>query len=73
MHMPLLILALSALLGAGVIATTLVALWNTRDSARPATVRDSFATELVWAAIPCLMLLAAAIPAVVAIASAENQ
>jgi heme/copper-type cytochrome/quinol oxidase subunit 2 len=66
--MRLLILVLCVLLVAGVVATTVVALWSTRESAaRRAGFRQSPAAEFVWTAIPCLTLLAAAIPFVLAI------
>lgn len=73
--MQLLILALCALLVTGVAATTVVALWSTRGSAaaRRAASRQSLAVELVWTAIPCLMLLAAVIPAVLAVVAKHSQ
>ena len=50
-----------------------VAIWSTRGgTGRPLAFRQSLATELVWTAIPCLMTLAAAIPAVIAIVSART-
>jgi heme/copper-type cytochrome/quinol oxidase subunit 2 len=61
------------LLAAGVFAAMFVSIWSTRRAPAASTaLRQSFATELVWAAIPCLMMLAAAIPAVIAIASADT-
>lgn len=71
--MQLLIFALCALVVAGVFATMFVALWSTRGgAARSAAFRRSPAAEFVWTAIPGLMLLAAAIPAVIAIVSARH-
>jgi heme/copper-type cytochrome/quinol oxidase subunit 2 len=69
--MRLLILEICALVTGGVFATMLVAIWSTRGTTTnsPADFKQSFATELVWAAIPCLMMVAAAIPALVAMAS----
>jgi heme/copper-type cytochrome/quinol oxidase subunit 2 len=62
-----------ALVAAGVFAAMFVSIWSTRRApAAPTAFRQSFATELVWAAIPCLMILAAAIPAVIAIVSAHT-
>jgi heme/copper-type cytochrome/quinol oxidase subunit 2 len=70
--MRLFILEMCALVSAGVFAAMFFAIWRTRR-ARPARTafRQRFATELVWAAIPCLMMLAAAIPAAIAIVSAD--
>jgi len=71
--MRLFALEICALVAAGVFAAMFLAIWSTRR-ARPArtSFRQRFATELVWAAIPSLMMLAAAIPAVIAIASAHS-
>lgn len=71
--MQLLILALCALLVTGVAATTVVALWSTRESAARRASRQSLGVELVWTAIPCLMLLAAVIPAVLAIVATPSR
>jgi protoheme IX farnesyltransferase len=72
--MRLVILGLCALVAAGVFAAMFLAIWSTRRArAVPTAFRQSFATELVWAAIPCLMILAAAIPAVIAIVSAHTR
>jgi protoheme IX farnesyltransferase len=72
--MRLVILGLCALVAAGVFAAMFLAIWSTRRArAAPTAFRQSFATELVWAAIPCLMILAAAIPAVIAIVSAHTR
>lgn len=66
--MRLLILILCALVAAGIFATMFLAIWSSHATASPApTLRQSLASELVWAAIPCLMIVAAAIPAVIAI------
>jgi heme/copper-type cytochrome/quinol oxidase subunit 2 len=71
--MRLVILGMCALVAAGVFAAMFLAIWSTRRApAAPTAFRQSFATELVWAAIPCLMMLAAAIPAVIAIVSAHT-
>jgi heme/copper-type cytochrome/quinol oxidase subunit 2 len=64
------ILTLCILVAAGVFVTMFLAIWSTRrDASRPASFHQSLAAEFVWAAIPCLMLLAAAIPAILAITS----
>ena len=71
--MRVVILVMCGLVAAGVFATMFVAIWSTRGgTGRPLAFRQSLATELVWAAIPCLMTLAAAIPAVIAIVSART-
>jgi len=66
--MRLAILTMCILVAAGVFATMLLAIWSTRrDGLRPPSFRQTLAAEIVWTAIPCLMILAAAIPAVTAI------
>jgi heme/copper-type cytochrome/quinol oxidase subunit 2 len=71
--MRLVILGMCALVTAGVFAAMFVSIWSTRRARTASTAfGQSFATELVWAAIPCLMILAAAVPAVIAIASAHT-
>ena len=72
--MRLVVMGMCALVAAGVFAAMFVSIWSTRRAPAASTVlRQSFATELVWTAIPCLMMLAAAIPAVIAIASAHTN
>jgi cytochrome c oxidase subunit 2 len=62
--MRILILEFCAVLVAGVFAAMFVAIWGTRRSAgRLEHFRQSATVEVVWAAIPCLMLIAAALPA----------
>ena len=69
--MRLVMLGMCALLAAGVFSAMFLSIWSTRRApAADATLRQHFAAELVWAAIPWLMMLAAAIPAVIAIVSA---
>ena len=64
-------LGMCALVAAGVFAAMFLSIWSARrDPAAQITSGQGFAAELVWAAIPCLMVLAAAIPAVIAIVSA---
>jgi heme/copper-type cytochrome/quinol oxidase subunit 2 len=71
--MRLVILGVCALVAAGVFAAMFLAIWRTRRApAAPTAFRQSFATELVWAVIPCLMVLAAAAPAVIVIVSAHT-
>ena len=67
------ILGMCALLAAGVFTAMFLSIWSTRRAPAALTAfRQSLATDLVWALIPCLMMLAAAIPAVTAIVSAHN-
>ena len=68
--MRLVILGMYSVFAAGIVAALFLAIWSTRRGAErvPAFGRN-FACELVWAAIPCLMILAAATTAVMAIAS----
>jgi heme/copper-type cytochrome/quinol oxidase subunit 2 len=64
-------LGMCALLAAGVFSAMFLSIWSTRRApAADDILRQRLAAELVWAAIPCLMMLAAAIPAVIAIVSA---
>jgi heme/copper-type cytochrome/quinol oxidase subunit 2 len=68
--MRLVVLTMCTLFAAGVFAAMFLAIWSSRrDPSRPPTFLQSFASELVWAAIPWLMMLAAAIPAAIAILS----
>jgi heme/copper-type cytochrome/quinol oxidase subunit 2 len=71
--MQLVILGMCSVVGAGVFAAMFLAIWSTRRATPSSSAfGQSFASELVWAAIPCLMLLAAAIPMVMAIAQARS-
>lgn len=71
--MRLIVMGMCALVAACVFVAMFVSLWSTRraTAATPTAFRQSFAMELVWTAIPCLMILAAAVPAVIAILSAH--
>ena len=65
--MRVMMLGLCAFVAAGVFATMVATICSTSgDAARPPTFRQRLATELMWAAIPCLLIVAAAIPAVIA-------
>jgi heme/copper-type cytochrome/quinol oxidase subunit 2 len=63
----------------GVIATAAFAvmyraIWSTRnDPARISAFHQPIASELLWATIPLLMLLAAAFPAVMAVMSGAGH
>ena len=66
--MRVIVFVLCALFTLGIFVTMLVSIWSTRDRGGTQLRHgQSLAGELVWAAIPCLMIIAAAIPAGVAI------
>lgn len=68
------ILTMCVLLAGGVFAAMFVSIWSTRRSrACMSTPQQSLSMEMVWAAIPCLMILAAAIPAVIAIITTHGK
>ena len=68
------ILGMCALLAAAVFAAMFVSIWSTRRSGVcPQALRQSLTAEIVWAAIPCLMIVAAAIPAVIAIVTTRGR
>jgi heme/copper-type cytochrome/quinol oxidase subunit 2 len=70
--MRLIILTLCGLVAVGVFATMFLSIWSSRRGGAPQrSARQHVAAELVWAAIPCLMIVAAAIPAVIAIATSS--
>jgi heme/copper-type cytochrome/quinol oxidase subunit 2 len=73
--MRLVVTGMCAVVVAGVFATMFVSIWSTRHrvDAHLPELRQAVAMELVWAAIPCLMILAAAVPAVIAIVSAHTS
>jgi hypothetical protein len=51
-----------------------LAIWGTRDDpARAPAFRQHIVSELIWATIPILMLLAAAFPAAIAIVSGARH
>ena len=67
------ILMICVLFAAGVFTAMFLAIWSSRrDGSRPPSFRQNLAAELVWAAIPCLMIVAAAVPAVIAIAASSS-
>ncbi len=70
--MRLIVLILCVLVAVGVFATMFLAIWSSRGAdLRQPSARQHVAAELVWAAIPCLMIVAAAIPAVIAVATSS--
>jgi hypothetical protein len=71
--MRVVILGLCTLVAGGVFTAILLSVWCSRGSAgRAADLRQGMVAELVWAAIPCLIVIAASIPAAIAIAAALN-
>jgi len=70
MPVKLAMLILCVLMAVGVFATMFVAVCSSpRDRSQPSPTRQHLAIELIWAAIPCLMIVAAALPAVMTITS----
>ena len=58
------------LVTAGVFAAMFLSIWSTRRVPSVQTIPGQrFAAELVWAAIPCFMILAAAAAGAIAIVS----
>ena len=63
--MRIVILGICAMLTALVFAAMFVAIWRSRRSSDAATrFHCSLAVELMWAVIPCVMLVACVVPAV---------
>ena len=61
------ILMFCALIATGVFAVVLFSTWRAHRRISPeACSRQSLAMELTWAVIPCLIIVAAALPAVIA-------
>jgi heme/copper-type cytochrome/quinol oxidase subunit 2 len=72
--MRLVVLTMCMLVAAGVFAAMFLAIWGSRrDHSRAPTFHQTLASEIVWAAIPCLIVLAAAIPATMAILSSASR
>ena len=72
--MRLVILGLCVLVAVGVFATMFLSIWSTRRGrAGQSLPRQHLAAELVWSAIPCLMIVAAAIPAIMAVAATSPR
>jgi heme/copper-type cytochrome/quinol oxidase subunit 2 len=71
--MRVVIFSLCAILAVGVFGAMFLSIWSTRHShGTPARLRQSVVTELVWAAIPCLMFFAAAVPAAIVIMTSND-
>jgi hypothetical protein len=70
--MRLVVPEMCALFVSGVVVAMVLAIWGTGGvSATQASSGQRFATELVWAAIPCLLALAAVVLAVIAVVSSN--
>jgi heme/copper-type cytochrome/quinol oxidase subunit 2 len=66
--MRVVILAMCALFAGAVFVTIFLATWSSRRASdRGGHFHQSAVIEFVWVAIPCLMVIAAAIPAAIAI------
>jgi heme/copper-type cytochrome/quinol oxidase subunit 2 len=64
------ILGVCAVVAGGTFLAMYLSVWSTRDhSERAAAFRQHIVSELVWVTIPILMLIAAALPAVIAVMS----
>jgi heme/copper-type cytochrome/quinol oxidase subunit 2 len=64
------ILGMCGVVAAGVFLAMYLSVWSTRDDrGRAAAFRSHIVSELVWVTIPILMLVAAALPAAIAIMS----
>jgi heme/copper-type cytochrome/quinol oxidase subunit 2 len=71
--MRVMLLGVSALLAAGVFVAMFLSVCRAqRRPEGPPGVRRGLATELLWAAIPCLMVIAAVIPAALKILVVES-
>ena len=68
--MRIFVLGMCALVAAGVFATMFLSIWSTRRTCNETQrISQSIVSEFVWMLIPCLMMIAAAIPAVIAVTS----
>jgi heme/copper-type cytochrome/quinol oxidase subunit 2 len=64
------ILGLCGVVAAAVFLAMYLSVWSTREGpGRAAAFRQHIVSELVWATIPILMLIAAALPAAIAVTS----
>jgi heme/copper-type cytochrome/quinol oxidase subunit 2 len=68
------ILAVCGIIAGAAFLAMYLAIWRARhDPARAAGFRQHIVSELVWATIPILMLLAAALPAALVVLSATRH
>jgi heme/copper-type cytochrome/quinol oxidase subunit 2 len=66
------ILGLCGVVAVGVFLAMYLAVWSTREHPERAVgFRQHIVSELVWVTIPMLMLIAAAVPAAIAVMSAR--
>ena len=71
--MRVVVFGICTLFAGGVFIAILLSIWSSRRGAdRAPDFRQGMVAELVWAAIPCLIVIAAAIPAAMVIAAARN-
>ena len=64
------ILGICGVVAVGVFLAIYLSVWSTRDDPeRAADFRRHIVSELVWVTIPILMLIAAALPAAIAVMS----
>jgi heme/copper-type cytochrome/quinol oxidase subunit 2 len=65
-----LVLWMCGIVAAGVFLAMYLSVWSTREHpGRAADFRQHIVSELVWVTIPILMLIAAALPAAIAVMS----
>jgi heme/copper-type cytochrome/quinol oxidase subunit 2 len=67
--MRVVILGVCGVVAAGVFLMMYLSMWSTRRPDGAATYRQHIVSEFVWLTIPILMLIAAAVPAAMAIMS----
>lgn len=68
--MRVVILGMCGVVAVGVFLTMYLSVWSTRSRPeRAAVYRQHIVSEFVWLTIPILMLIAAAVPAVIAVMS----
>jgi heme/copper-type cytochrome/quinol oxidase subunit 2 len=66
--MRIFVLGMCALVAAGVFVTMFLSIWSSRRTCEETQrLSQSAISEFVWMLIPCLMMIAAAIPAAIAI------
>jgi heme/copper-type cytochrome/quinol oxidase subunit 2 len=68
------VLMACGIVAGGAFLAMYLAIWRTRDDpARAPAFRQHIVSELIWASIPILMLLAAALPAALAVVSGTHH
>lgn len=71
--MRLVFLVLCVLVAVGVFATMFISIWSARrGSAHVSSARENVAADWVWTAIPCLIIVAAASPAIISVAAPSS-